>query len=81
MTAQPCVLWPFLGPRPLTSPQAAEGQAVLAHQLAGQQAGLPPHGEAQQAQLGVADTEVHGGVPARTESWEPEVEREVVMNA
>ena len=64
-------------PSPLTSPQAAEGQAVLAHQLAGQQTGLLPHGEAQQAQLGVADAEVHGGVPARSESWETEVEREV----
>lgn len=54
----------------LTFPHAGEGQSVLAHKLAAEEAGLISDTEADEAELGNAYGEVHVVVPVRTQSWE-----------
>lgn len=59
----------------LTFLQAGEGQGVLAHKITAEEAGLVSDTEADEAELGDGDCEVHVWIPVRTESCEGEQEK------
>lgn len=52
----------------LTFLQAGEGQSVLAHKLAAEEAGLISNTEADEAELGDADAEIHVSIPVGIQS-------------